>query len=57
VVLPAWVVTAVAVVPGGAKPSYAQGYYDRDNDYYRQWDSVSRDRNTFTRWMADELGI
>jgi glutaconate CoA-transferase subunit A len=56
VVLPAWVVTAVAVVPGGAKPSYAQGYYERDNGYYRQWDAISRDRDTFSRWLADELG-
>ncbi len=56
VVLPSWVITAVAVVPGGAKPSYAQGYYDRDNGYYRQWEAISRDRDTFTRWLADELG-
>jgi glutaconate CoA-transferase subunit A len=56
VVLPTWVVTAVAVVPGGAKPSYAQGYYERDNAYYRQWDAISRDRDTFSRWLADELG-
>ncbi|GIH02329.1 3-oxoadipate--succinyl-CoA transferase subunit A [Rhizocola hellebori] len=56
VVLPSWVITAVAVVPGGAKPSYAQGYYDRDNLYYRRWDAISRDRDTFTGWLADELG-
>jgi glutaconate CoA-transferase, subunit A len=55
VVLPTWVVTAVAAVPGGARPSYAQGYYDRDNDYYRAWDAISRDRDTFRRWLADEL--
>jgi glutaconate CoA-transferase, subunit A len=55
VFLPAWVVGAVAVVPGGARPSYAQGYYDRDNDYYRTWDVTSRDRETFQRWLADEL--
>jgi glutaconate CoA-transferase subunit A len=51
VVLPSWVVTAVAAVPGGARPSYAQGYYDRDNDAYRSWDTVSRDRATFTTWL------
>jgi glutaconate CoA-transferase subunit A len=55
VVLPAWVVTAVAVVPGGARPSYAQGYYDRDNDYYRDWDAISRDRATFTAWLTEHL--
>jgi glutaconate CoA-transferase, subunit A len=51
VVLPSWVLTAVAVAPGGARPSYAQGYYDRDNDAYRSWDAVSRDRAAFTAWL------
>jgi len=52
-VLPGWVVTAVAVVPGGARPSYAQGYYDRDNGYYRDWDAISRDRGSFTAWLGE----
>ncbi len=51
VVLPSWVVTAVAVVPGGAHPSYAAGYSTRDNAFYSEWDSISRDRDTFTDWM------
>jgi len=51
VVLPSWVVTAVAEVPGGAHPSYAQGYYDRDNAHYRAWDAISRDRAAFTDWL------
>jgi len=51
IVLPSWVLTAVAEVPGGAAPSYAQGYYDRDNDAYRAWDEVSRDRAAFTAWL------
>jgi glutaconate CoA-transferase subunit A len=51
VVLPAWVIDAVAVVPGGAAPSYAHGYYHRDNDAYRAWDRTSRDRETFRRWL------
>ena len=54
VVLPRWVVTRIAVAPGGAHPSYAQGYYDRDNDAYRAWDATSRDRDAFTAW-ADGL--
>jgi glutaconate CoA-transferase subunit A len=54
VVLPTWVVDAVAAVPGGAAPSYAQGYYDRDNAAYRAWDAISRDRQRFTAWL-DEL--
>jgi glutaconate CoA-transferase subunit A len=53
VVLPSWAVTAVAEVPRGAQPSYAHGYYDRDNDYYRQWDEISRDRERFTHWLED----
>ena len=55
VVLPSWVVTAVAVVPGGARPSYALGYYDRDNDAYRRWDAISRDRETFTAWLSQNV--
>jgi len=52
VVLPSWTVTAVAMAPRGAHPSYAHGYYDRDNEFYRQWDAVSRDRDTFLAWMT-----
>ena len=51
VVLPRWVVDAVAVAPRGAHPSYADGYYDRDNDFYVSWDEVSRDRDVFLAWM------
>jgi glutaconate CoA-transferase subunit A len=51
VVLPTWAVTAVAHVPGGARPSYAQGYYDRDNAFYLAWDPISRDRDHFLEWM------
>ncbi|WP_197320477.1 CoA transferase subunit A [Saccharomonospora sp. NB11] len=53
VVLPTWAVTYVAEVPRGAHPSYAQGYYERDNDYYRRWDAISRDREAFGRWVAE----
>jgi glutaconate CoA-transferase, subunit A len=51
IVLPSWVVTAVAEVPGGARPSYAEGYYDRDNTAYRAWDAISRDRSAFRAWL------
>ncbi len=51
VVLPAWTVDAVAVAPGGAHPSYAHGYYERDNGFYVAWDEVSRDRDRFRAWM------
>jgi glutaconate CoA-transferase subunit A len=50
-VLPGWVVTAVCEVPRGATPSYAHGYYDRDNRFYRQWDQVSRTRDAFDAWV------
>lgn len=51
VVLPSWIVDAVCVVPGGAYPSYAHGYYVRDNRFYQAWDAISRDRQRFLDWM------
>ena len=51
VVLPSWVNDAVSVAPGGAHPSYAHGYYDRDNEFYVRWDPISRDRDAFRAWM------
>jgi glutaconate CoA-transferase subunit A len=50
-ILPAWTVTAIALVPGGAHPSYAHGYYMRDNAYYKAWDAIARDRDSFLAWM------
>lgn len=55
VVLPSWVIGAVAVVPGGAHPSYAAGYSVRDNDFYKRWDSISREREGFLAWMAENV--
>jgi glutaconate CoA-transferase subunit A len=57
VVLPRWAVTRVAVVPGGARPSYAHGYYERDNAYYRAWDEISRDRDRFQAWVEELEGV
>jgi len=54
-ILPAWTVTAIAVVPGGAHPSYAHGYYMRDNAYYKAWDAVARDRDGFLAWMKTNV--
>jgi glutaconate CoA-transferase subunit A len=51
VVLPYWVVGAVSEVKGGAFPSYAQGYYSRNNAFYKQWDRISREREGFQAWM------
>ena len=50
-VLPGWVVTCICVVPGGAHPSYAHGYYKRDNAFYKAWDGISRERGMFLEWM------
>ena len=51
IVLPHWVVGAVAHCPGGAYPSYAQGHYVRDNAFYQRWDGIARDRDAFRAWM------
>jgi glutaconate CoA-transferase subunit A len=51
IVLPHWVVTAIAVVPRGAYPSYAHGMYARDNAFYQRWEAISRDRDAFAEWM------
>ncbi len=55
VVLPTWVVSAVCEVPGGAFPSYAQGYYSRHNRFYKDWDPIARDRETFTAWIDQHV--
>ena len=51
VVIPSWAITAVSPAPGGAHPSYAHGFYDRDNAFYARWDEISRDRTRFQEWM------
>jgi glutaconate CoA-transferase subunit A len=51
IVLPHWVVSAFVHCPGGAYPAYAQGFYGRDNAFYKNWDLVSRDRVDFSAWM------
>jgi glutaconate CoA-transferase subunit A len=51
VVIPGWVIDCVAEAPGGSQPSYSLGITERDNDFYRFWDTVSRDRDAFLAWM------
>lgn len=50
-VLPSWALSAVCPVPGGAYPSYAQGYSERDNRFYKAWDPIARSRDDFRAWM------
>ena len=54
VVIPGWVIDAVAEAPGGSRPSYSLGITSRDNDFYRFWDQVSRDRDEFADWMREQ---
>ncbi len=51
--LPGMIVDAVVVEPWGAHPSYAQGYYDRDNEFYVQWEAVSRDAARLERYLDE----
>ena len=55
VILPAWTLSAVAVAPRGALPSYAHGYYARDNAFYIAWDEISREREGFQAWMKENV--
>jgi glutaconate CoA-transferase, subunit A len=55
IVIPAWVISAVAEAPGGSRPSYSLGITERDNDFYKFWDKMSRDREQFTEWMSENV--
>ena len=54
-ILPHWTVNAIAVVKGGAHPSYTHGYYARDNATYLEWDKISADRDLFAAWMETNV--
>jgi len=51
--IPGLVVDAVVIEPWGAHPSYAQGYYDRDNEFYVQWEAISRDPAALGRYLDE----
>lgn len=53
--LPHWVLSAVCEVRDGAHPSYAHGYYGRDNAFCKAWDAISREREAFTAWMNEHV--
>ncbi len=52
-IIPGTIVDAVVVEPWGAHPSYAQGFYDRDNDFYIEWEAVSRDPAALERYLDE----
>lgn len=54
-VVPEALINAIAIAPKGASPSYASGYYERDNDAYIAWDEISKERETFSNWLNDEI--
>ena len=54
-VIPSWAITAIAVAEKGAAPSYALGYYERDNAFYKEWDAIARDRDLFQAWLKDNV--
>lgn len=55
IIIPGWVIDAVAHVPGGTWPSYSHGFTVRDNQFYRSWDEISRDRERFSAWMQEHV--
>ncbi len=54
-VLPHWTINAIVEAPGGAHPSYAHGYYRRDNAFYTTWDGIARERESFLGWMRGHV--
>jgi glutaconate CoA-transferase subunit A len=57
-IIPGLIVDAVVLEPWGAHPSYAQGYYDRDNEFYISWEKISRDPAALARYLDEfVLGV
>lgn len=54
-IIPGWAISAIAVAEKGSLPSYAHGYYPRNNAFYKEWDGIARDRDTFTRWIEENV--
>ena len=55
IVIPSWIINSIVHAPGGARPSYAHGYYERENAFYREWDTIARDRDRFSQWMEENI--
>lgn len=54
-VIPGWAINAISVAEKGSLPSYAHGYYARDNRFYKKWDAIARDRDAFTKWIDENV--
>ena len=52
-IIPGLVVDAVVREPCGAHPSYVQGYYDRDNEFYLQWYEITKDQASTEAWLEE----
>lgn len=52
-IIPGFIVDAVVHEPWGAHPSYVQGYYDRDNDFYLRWEEISRDQARLAQYLDE----
>lgn len=55
IIIPSWVISCLVCTPGGARPSYVHGYYERDDAFYSEWDTIARDRDRFTQWMDENV--
>jgi glutaconate CoA-transferase subunit A len=51
--IPEFIVDAVCLVPHAAHPSYTQGYYDRDNKFYLEWDKISESSESVNAWLEE----
>ncbi|MBF8222969.1 CoA transferase subunit A [Halomonas sp. 328] len=54
-IIPGWAISAIAVAEKGSLPSYAHGYYPRNNAFYKEWDAIARDRDAFTAWIEENV--
>jgi len=52
-IIPGFIVNAVCHVPYAAHPSYTQGYYDRDNAFYLEWDRISRTHDAVSDYLDE----
>lgn len=56
IIIPHFVISAICVCPNGASPSYALDFYERDNDAYVTWNAISKERDSFLKWLEETVG-